>query len=234
VEQSNSSGARSSAWNVNHSDQSIDQGQASDQSQDGSASCGCRSGDQSQGSSQNQHGKNKVDQESNSTAVNVTGAQTNVNQPIRVLSPGRDDVEQSNSSGASSSASNWNWSDQTIGQDQDSTQTQAAPGGSGRYHCGCGPNGTQEQNSTQNQSAENKVEQEANSTATNTTGQQTNINGGGFTRTVETSCGCGHPGSAGDVDQSNRSGARSSASNWNRSTQAVGQRQGSLQRQLAA
>ena len=103
------------------------------------------------------------------------------------------------------------------------------------HRCGCEEKGgSQEQNSTQNQSAENKVEQEANSTATNTTGQQTNINGGGFTRTVETFCGCGHPGSAGDVEQSNRSGARSSASNWNRSTQAIGQRQGNLQRQLAA
>ena len=360
VEQSNSSGARSSAWNLNHSDQSIDQGQASDQSQDGGPSCGCRSGgDQSQDSSQNQHGKNKVDQESNSTAVNVTGAQTNVNQPIRVLSPGSDDVEQSNSSGASSSASNWNKSDQTIGQDQDSTQTQTAPGGSGRYQCGCEPNGTQEQNSTknqsaentvaqtanstatnatgrqtnvngggtliaepasfvggggsggggdvdqsnssgasskawnatwsnqsidqnqehdqgqtrtgrcceyvpnsdpcgcepnhsprscacenkgdsqeqdstQNQSAENTVEQDASSTADNTTGQQTNLNGGGFPRGLETFCGCGHPRTVGDVEQSNRSGARSSASNWNRSTQAIGQRQASLQRQAAA
>jgi hypothetical protein len=222
VNQSNRSGAWSEASNANHSSQSIDQDQASSQSQSGRAGCGC-GGDQTQSSTQNQEGKNKVEQEANSTAINTTLFQSNVNQPVRVLSPGRDDVNQSNRSGAASSASNRNASTQSIDQGQQSRQSQA--GGSAPHGCGCSGPGDQTQSSTQNQYGTNKVEQNANSTAVNFTGAQDNLNGGGLG--VDSIIG----GGSGDVNQSNSSTASSRASNRNWSTQSIDQGQGSSQTQ---
>ena len=104
VHQSNSSTAVAGAVNLNGTQQHIGQNQA-----------GGGSGPATQAAGQD----NSSDQTADSKATSTQTSPSNVNIPVRVLSPGNDgSVSQSNDSTAASLAANVNATDQSIGQHQ--------------------------------------------------------------------------------------------------------------------
>ena len=137
---------------------------------------------QSQSSSQTENATNSVDQDASSTAISAPGVQSNVNAPVN----GSGDsgaVTQSNSSTANSGASNQNESVQGIDQDQGSTQSQSAESQGGccttkttSTNGPSQPSADQTQRSNQSENAKNKVDQDANSSATSAPGVQSNVN----------------------------------------------------------
>jgi hypothetical protein len=180
---------------------------------------------QSQTSSQSQSGSNSVSQDASSQAISAPLGQINLNAPIGVLSSGSNGpVTQSNSSSATSSASNESQAVQLVDQSQGSAQTQdgsqttgcCETGGSGS------PTFDQEQTSNQSQSGSNAVSQNAESKTVSEPGAQVNVN---LPIRILSD------GSNGNVDQSNRSSATSSASNESKAIQIVDQTQGSSQTQ---
>ncbi len=139
---------------------------------------------------------NGSDQSATSDATSTQTSPSNVNIPVRVLSPGNDgSVSQSNDSTAASVAANLNATDQSIGQKQ------AGSGGGA---------------DVQAAGQENGSDQSADSTATSTQDHATNYNIP--VRVLS-------PGDDGSVEQSNSSTAVSGAINANLTGQDIGQKQ---------
>ncbi len=180
VDQSNSSTALAGAVNLNATQQQIGQNQA-----------GGGSGPATQAAGQD----NSSDQTADSTATSTQTSPSNVNIPVRVLSPGNDgSVSQSNDSTAGSLAANLNATDQKIGQNQ-------AGGG--------GP-------AVQAAGQANDSTQSADAAATSTQDHAVNYNIP--VRVLS-------PGNDGSVDQSNSSTAAAIGVNANLTDQKIGQNQ---------
>ena len=180
VAQSNSSTALAGAVNLNATQQQIGQNQA-----------GGGSGPATQAAGQD----NSSDQTADSTATSTQTSPSNVNIPVRVLSPGNDgSVSQSNDSTAGSLAANLNATDQKIGQNQ-------AGGG--------GP-------AVQAAGQANDSTQSADAAATSTQDHAVNYNIP--VRVLS-------PGNDGSVDQSNSSTAAAIGINANLTDQQIGQNQ---------
>ncbi len=139
---------------------------------------------------------NGSDQSATADATSTQSSPSNVNIPVRVLSPGNDgSVDQSNSSTALAGAVNLNATQQHTGQNQ--------AGGSG------GP-------ATQAAGQDNTSHQTADSTASSTQDSPSNVNIP--VRVLS-------PGNDGSVSQSNDSSAASLAANLNATDQSIGQNQ---------
>src|SRR3954453_4576182 len=148
VHQSNRSDADAVAKNHNPSTQSIDQSQSSgdkpaaDSGKSGDEWCGGKEGGpKKEGpkhtSTQSQSASNDISQDAKAKAKSEQTAPTNVNAPLRFLSPNgcagdTGSVDQRNSSDANAWASNWKSSTQTIGQGQEAGRTSHAQQDGGR------------------------------------------------------------------------------------------------------
>ncbi|HEY5141887.1 MAG TPA: hypothetical protein VII98_00125 [Solirubrobacteraceae bacterium] len=180
VDQSNSSTALAGAVNLNATQQQVGQTQA-----------GGGSGPATQAAGQD----NTSHQTADSTASSTQDSPSNVNIPVRVLSPGNDgSVSQSNDSTAGSLAANVNATDQSTGQSQ------------------AGSGGLAEQVAGQ----KNGSSQSADSTATSTQDHAVNYNIP--VRVLS-------PGDGGSVDQSNSSTAVALGVNANLTGQKIDQNQ---------
>jgi hypothetical protein len=143
-----------------------------------------------------------TNQEADATAKTY---QANVNAPIAILSPGSNngDVDQSNDATTVAVASNWNDTDQSIRQSQ---------GASSRGHrCGC---------------RGGRIDQDQRASNSNRTNQDADATAKTYQLNVNAPIAILSPGSNnGDVDQSNDATTIASASNWNDTTQSIGQSQ---------
>jgi len=190
VTQSNTATSDADASNSNSTTQTSDQDPTG-----GSSRCGCSSPADIQIAKQSADNAQIAGAGSEATQLGAT----NVNKPVRVLSPGNDgSVTQSNSVDSTADATNHNSTTQKSDQDQS---------GSG---CGCSSDPIQvaEQSSGSLQGA----------FALSTAGQFGAKNDNSPVRV-------GSSGNGGSVDQSNEATSDASAANWNSTTQTADQDQ---------
>jgi hypothetical protein len=209
VKQTNASGAAAVAGNANKTTQDASQNQGASQpllSSRCTSSCdGGSSGTQAIG--QDASNKQDADADASSTQVHPS----NVNAPVRVLSPGDNGkVEQSNVSSADALAVNLNKTEQSGEQNQyGSGPSASAPG------CECDGHGDSTAIQALGQSASNK--QDADADASSTQIGASNVNA---------PVRVGSEGDNGKVEQANVSSADAVAGNLNKTEQSGEQNQG--------
>ena len=197
VTQTNASAAAAASANENKTDQDVDQTQSGGGSKDGSC-CSDASYDQAAG----QDAKNE--QKAESDADSTQKAPSNINVPIRILSPGDDgDVTQTNASAAVAASANGNKTD----QDVDQTQS-----GAGSKDGSCCSDASYSQAAGQESKNEQKAESDADSTQVKP-------------RNINVPIRILSPGDDGDVTQTNASVAGAASLNGNKTDQDVDQTQ---------
>ena len=198
VTQTNASAAAAASANENKTEQDTDQTQSGGGSKD--ASC-CSDASYSQAAGQEAKGEQKAESDADSTQK----APTNINVPIRILSPGDDgDVTQTNASVAGAASLNGNKTE----QDVDQTQS-----GSGSKDGSCCSDASYSQAAGQ----ESKNEQKAKSDADSKQIGASNVN---------VPIRIGSRGDGGNVTQTNASLAAALSANGNKTDQDVDQTQG--------
>ena len=199
VTQTNASVAAAASANGNETGQTVEQSQSGSGSKD--AKC-CSDASYSQAAGQEAKNEQKADSEADSTQK----APSNINVPIRILSPGNDgDVTQTNASIAAAASANGNETAQTVEQDQSGS-------GSKDGKCGCSDASYSQ---AAGQSADN--EQKAKSDADSKQIGASNVN---------VPIRIGSKGHGGDVTQTNASLAAAISANGNHTNQTTKQTQG--------
>jgi hypothetical protein len=195
VTQTNASLAGAASANGNKTDQSVDQTQSGGSSKD--SKC-CSDASYSQAAGQ----ESKSDQSAESDAKSTQKQPSNVNVPIRILSPGDDgDVTQTNASAAGAASLNGNKTDQSVDQSQS---------GKGSSCCS-------DASYSQAAGQEAKNDQWADSDADSKQEGASNVN---------VPVRIGSKGDGGNVTQTNASAALAASLNGNKTDQSVDQSQG--------
>jgi hypothetical protein len=195
VTQTNASLAGAASANGNKTDQSVDQTQSGGSSKD--SKC-CSDASYSQAAGQ----ESKSDQSAESDAKSTQKQPSNVNVPIRILSPGDDgDVTQTNASAAGAASLNGNKTDQSVDQSQS---------GKGSSCCS-------DASYSQAAGQEAKNDQWADSDADSKQDGASNVN---------VPVRIGSKGDGGNVTQTNASAALAASLNGNKTDQSVDQSQG--------
>jgi hypothetical protein len=196
VTQTNASLAGAVSANGNKTDQSVDQTQSGGSGSRDSKCCSDASYSQAAGQ------ESKSEQSAESDAKSTQKQPSNINVPIRILSPGDDgDVTQTNASAAGAASLNGNKTDQSV------DQTQSGKGGS------CCSDASYSQAAGQ----EAKNDQWADSDADSKQEGASNVN---------VPVRIGSKGDDGDVTQTNASAALAASLNGNKTDQSVDQSQG--------
>ena len=209
VHQTNASGAAAVAGNVNKTTQDASQEQGASHPMSGDrchSSCdGGSTGIQALG--QSAINKQDADADASSTQIHPS----NVNAPVRVLSPGNDGkVEQANVSSAEALAGNANKTEQSAEQSQGGGHESAAP----RCDRGCGDHsGTAIQALGQEAYSDQKADADASSKQIGASNVNAPVR-------------VGSEGDGGSVQQLNASGAVALAGNMNHTEQSAEQEQG--------
>ena len=210
VSQTNASQADALAGNANKTTQDASQNQGASQPLSGDR-CQCGGGDSTgiQAVGQDASNRQSADASASSTQIHPS----NVNTPVRVLSPGDNGkVEQANVSDATAVAGNLNTTDQSAEQNQyGSTESAPAP----RCEYGCDGHGDSTGIQAVGQSASNKQDANANADS-----QQTGASN------VNAPVRVGSEGDNGKVEQANVSFAAALAGNANTTDQSAEQNQG--------